>query len=1567
MSFGGVNTFQQYSTDYGIGHNGVKVSFNFFDGIPEPSLLNSLASNDLKLIFKLLLKRDETTKEKALSDLLKLLEDLPDKEYLFDNDIFSLCWSQVYPKLLLSDSKNIRIQSHQVTSKLIKTLNKRISKFLKDLIPLLLLGTCDTDAFVSRSSLNSINEAFNKDSKKINALWILFHEDILNVIKEVVSIENDGVLSDERYVGKDDAQLRYNRLLTAVVTLLVTLLKSDEKKINEHKRTYTQILSCESLWGPLSLKNTLFLKGYEISLQLIQLLYHIGFFKLHKDVLKVSVRKLFKSLSQVNSKNILKVASLMVKITETLTLLDTYKDGRIWSYDKHSKERLKAFLSVCCTSAHPGFFSAMYGLYERTATHELLSYKPEWCSLWKKSVTSLNERPFLGRYGAVLLRECWEYYLKFVSHSEGAILEEDVQHSILETLHGERSLEKLLGLKKILENRLTSDFILMKIETTLKAETAETAVTKDYFLENLVLLLIDGSKTTDSLQALCDILLPSMFQNGKELNGKDSKIVNLYQLLIKSNQISISRELLHFISQVPKWINSNTYAKLASIVVDYSNTETTVKNELYIDSVEKFFSALISYNIPDAKILDVLDRLNDQTLLSLRDSEVLQQFLKSYIDSYNYDDDAKFFRTKLVNKESLIDLYKSSIVNDCLESFCGAAIDLDLDLRENLVRNTDFLSVSLFKRSDECTQKTFEIFKPLINQNADITKKLTNAIVQHAQDRSFQDSDELYIEYALQLIRESHQNVNHFLPRRLSEKFVEGVPFIDYRLAALNCLGLSTHLLPTSKDELNLTNVERLIKYGSFLDTLCREIPSLLTNDVSIFLTMIAELAEDYNCLSSAPQEQFNDINNTLLKSKNFQPSFGSVIEALIKEENDDELSVLSTLFADMSSSVITFYSFRIIYKILLNALDSLTVTSFDRLLPLIEQYTTSVVRRKNSDAHGYIMTAVILSAIENFSHGESLGKFRNLLASECIGAKESEVYETTYKVVILLNIMLKNTSVNESLIPIAPQRLIMMLKTVSEWLDSEMAFDPRFSIMRISLLKMLSSLLMIPAVMQANSSVVDVSARLLIDSLSMAQLEDTDFILELRLYSVSLYQAMSSNDVDLHTSEHENENEIFTCLVELCLTDFKSEANNQLSVIFYKALSKAMEQQDSKGLLDYYDSFLESFLANGGIGNFNKVRLLTGILERLIREKQQEAVVEYELKRQQLQKIQEDEKDEMMEYEEDGRADDEFKLPKCLIQKLMEAMPQEYLEYENEYSFLKYLWYWHLVLQFFDSSSYNLRQLFIEQLKKENLIAKFFDFVTDQIDLHESKFWTSIGSSGILDYSIVEDEFSPYKGDIFMECKRLLAHSLYKMFDNVGSLTTNWWLNIKDRSFQSEVEKFVSLFISPILIRHELDTVVSKMESLTSKDDALNVKINKVTNEVKASYLIDEQKLVLSFKLPPNYPLTNIEVIGVSRVGISEQKWKQWIMSTQRVITGMNGSVMDSLELFTKNVNLQFSGFEECAICYSILHAVDRKLPTKTCPTCNNKFHGACLYKWFRSSGNNTCPLCRSEIPFKR
>ena len=128
MSFGGINTFQQYNTDLGLGHNGVRISLNYFDGSPDPSLLNSLSSNELKLIFKSLLKRDETTKEKALMDLSNLISDFNQNEYFF-NDIFLLCWSQIYAKLIISDYKVIRLQSHQITIMLVKSLRKKISKF----------------------------------------------------------------------------------------------------------------------------------------------------------------------------------------------------------------------------------------------------------------------------------------------------------------------------------------------------------------------------------------------------------------------------------------------------------------------------------------------------------------------------------------------------------------------------------------------------------------------------------------------------------------------------------------------------------------------------------------------------------------------------------------------------------------------------------------------------------------------------------------------------------------------------------------------------------------------------------------------------------------------------------------------------------------------------------------------------------------------------------------------------------------------------------------------------------------------------------------------------------------------------------------------------------------------------------------------------------------------------------------------------------------------------------------------------------------------------------------------
>ena len=119
-----------------------------------------------------------------------------------------------------------------------------------------------------------------------------------------------------------------------------------------------------------------------------------------------------------------------------------------------------------------------------------------------------------------------------------------------------------------------------------------------------------------------------------------------------------------------------------------------------------------------------------------------------------------------------------------------------------------------------------------------------------------------------------------------------------------------------------------------------------------------------------------------------------------------------------------------------------------------------------------------------------------------------------------------------------------------------------------------------------------------------------------------------------------------------------------------------------------------------------------------------------------------------------------------------------------------------------------------------------------------------------------------------------------------------------------------------------------------------------------------------MRISLPPSFPLANAVVEGISRVAVNEQKWQSYLRTSLGAITIFNGSIIDALILFKKNIEGSMKGQVDCAICYSIVGS-DRRLPDKKCSTCKNKFHGACLVKWFRTSGGSTCPLCRNAFNY--
>lgn len=152
-------------------------------------------------------------------------------------------------------------------------------------------------------------------------------------------------------------------------------------------------------------------------------------------------------------------------------------------------------------------------------------------------------------------------------------------------------------------------------------------------------------------------------------------------------------------------------------------------------------------------------------------------------------------------------------------------------------------------------------------------------------------------------------------------------------------------------------------------------------------------------------------------------------------------------------------------------------------------------------------------------------------------------------------------------------------------------------------------------------------------------------------------------------------------------------------------------------------------------------------------------------------------------------------------------------------------------------------------------------------------------------------------------------------------------------------------------------------------ESELLEIKVSPRVREVIASYPVDEQSMSIRVALPPNYPLTSTSVESIHRVGVDERKWRAWLIATQGIInfassSGGLGAVIDGLVSWRKNVEGALKGQNECAICYSVISA-DRQLPTKRCGTCRNAFHGSCLFRWFKSSGSSSCPLCRNAFNY--
>ncbi|KAF7796133.1 hypothetical protein EIP86_007306 [Pleurotus ostreatoroseus] len=87
-------------------------------------------------------------------------------------------------------------------------------------------------------------------------------------------------------------------------------------------------------------------------------------------------------------------------------------------------------------------------------------------------------------------------------------------------------------------------------------------------------------------------------------------------------------------------------------------------------------------------------------------------------------------------------------------------------------------------------------------------------------------------------------------------------------------------------------------------------------------------------------------------------------------------------------------------------------------------------------------------------------------------------------------------------------------------------------------------------------------------------------------------------------------------------------------------------------------------------------------------------------------------------------------------------------------------------------------------------------------------------------------------------------------------------------------------------LLQAELSQVKDPDAASQLSDDNMKVKVANAVNEITASYTIDEQELEVRLKLPSDWPLHTIEIKEGNRVGVSEDRWRSWILGMQQILT---------------------------------------------------------------------------------
>lgn len=239
----------------GFGVFGDRSSGSSLSYLTEPPSLSAVADPNVVVSFKNVLKKDSTTKAKALEELVTHVQAHPFEKNGGVEEAILDVWVQLYPRTSIDNARRVRELSHALQFELLKSARKRMERHTPSIVGAWLAGLYDRDRVVARSANDGLSSFLNSPEKTLG-FWKKCQGQILDYAVDAIQ-ETQDTLSDERSTTKEDAEAKYFRVITSSLSLVLGLLqKVGVSDIEKFQSRYDDYFAEETVWRSITLSDS---------------------------------------------------------------------------------------------------------------------------------------------------------------------------------------------------------------------------------------------------------------------------------------------------------------------------------------------------------------------------------------------------------------------------------------------------------------------------------------------------------------------------------------------------------------------------------------------------------------------------------------------------------------------------------------------------------------------------------------------------------------------------------------------------------------------------------------------------------------------------------------------------------------------------------------------------------------------------------------------------------------------------------------------------------------------------------------------------------------------------------------------------------------------------------------------------------------------------------------------------------------------------------------------------------------------------------------------------------------